>query len=114
MTENQAWTEDDVHRILSNPISVGIGPFPQIVDDATWIAAQVRRAQEHGVRPMLRSIRAALHNSLGYELPQLASRTWIDTSYQAIAKNGIEPFLQHFIAFLRMELGQADETIPTA
>jgi len=81
MTDQAAWTEADVRRILSNPIYVGMGPFPRIVADDLWITAQVRRVEEHGVRPTLRAIRTALHESLGYQLPHLAVPSWLDEAW---------------------------------
>jgi hypothetical protein len=114
MAEHSEWTEADVRRILSNPIYVGIGPFPRIIADDLWISAQVRLVEEHGVRPRLRAIRTALHEALGYQLPRLATPTWLDDSYRAVAAEGLEVFLHRFITQVRADVGGPSDTVSTA
>lgn len=58
--EQGEWTEADVQRILSNPIYVGIGNYPQVSTENVWIKAQKRRAEE---------VRTALPETLRYSLP---------------------------------------------
>ncbi len=108
--DSSQWTEQDVREVLSNPVYTGIGAFPRHVSDEQWIQAQGRLVQEHGVRPRLRAIRAALHTSLGRELPRLAGSTWLDEAYRAVATEGLGPFLRRFLEDVRADL--ADQTPP--
>ena len=114
MATHSERNEAEVRRILSNPIYVGIGPFPAIIAEDLWIRAQVRLVEEHGVRPRLRAIRTALHESLGYQLPRLATRTWLDESYSAVATEGLEAFLRRFIAQVRADVDGSSNTVLTA
>lgn len=60
------WTEHDVREILSNPIYTGIGPFPQVVDDATWVRAGAKVIGEIGAEAyltqLLKSLRASFES----------------------------------------------------
>lgn len=42
--------------IITNPIYVGIGPFPQIIPEEEWIAAVAKLIQDQGAETVLRSI----------------------------------------------------------
>lgn len=57
------WTPEDVANLISNPIYVGIGQFPPIVPDATWIRAASKAIQEEGAEKffirMLANLRQA-------------------------------------------------------
>lgn len=44
------WTEDDVADVLTNPIYTGIGPYPRMVDDVTWVRAIARACKENGTQ----------------------------------------------------------------
>lgn len=112
--EQGEWTEADIERILSNPIYVAIGSYPQIIAEDLWIKAQKRRAEEKGIRPTLRTIRTALHETLGYQLPRLSSNTWLDESYKTVAREGLDIFMQRLIAQLRVDLGGPIDTPPVA
>lgn len=57
------WSEADVRNVITNPIYVGIGPFPQVVPDDQWIAAISRLIKERGaasvMKEVLRNLREA-------------------------------------------------------
>jgi hypothetical protein len=61
------WIEQDIREILSNPIYTGIGPFPQIVDDETWVRAGAKVIAEIGAEAyqtqLLKSVRASFDGS---------------------------------------------------
>jgi hypothetical protein len=48
------WTEEDVRRIISNPINVGFGPFPRIIDDKVFIKAACKMIKEIGAEEYLK------------------------------------------------------------
>lgn len=56
------WTEDDVARMICNPVYAGVGPFPAIVSDEQWIEAMSKVIQQHGparcLRLMLEELRS--------------------------------------------------------
>src|SRR5262245_57539813 len=114
MAKHAESAEADVRHILSNPIYVGIGRFPRLIADDLWIRAQVRLVAEYGVRPRLRAIRTALHESLGYQLPSLMAPAWLDESYRAVATEGLEAFLRRFIAQVRVEVAGSSNIVSTA
>jgi hypothetical protein len=44
---------DAIRGILINPIYSGIGPFPRLVEDATWVRACVKLIAEEGADQFL-------------------------------------------------------------
>jgi hypothetical protein len=48
-----AFTEDDVRRILCNPIYVGMGPYSQTIAKEQWIAQASRYIDQHGAESFL-------------------------------------------------------------
>ena len=42
------WNENDVQAILSNPIYLGLGPYPPTVDPEQWKSANVKMIAEIG------------------------------------------------------------------
>jgi hypothetical protein len=51
-----SWSEDDVRKVITNPVYVGIGPFPQVVPDDQWIAAVSRLIKERGTAFVLKEV----------------------------------------------------------
>lgn len=58
------WTSEDVANLIANPIYVGMGPYPKILDDDLWVESAVRAIGEEGAAAfltrMLTVLRAAL------------------------------------------------------
>jgi hypothetical protein len=42
-----------VRGILVNPIYTGVGPFPQLVEDAAWVRACAKLIEEEGTQQFL-------------------------------------------------------------
>jgi hypothetical protein len=101
---NNKWTETDVQNIVNNPVYVGIGPFPAIVDDDTWIKAQISNAEETGIRQTLTNIRKTLQETLGREVSCISHPEWIDESIQEIKMEGAATFFRQLLSQLRLEL----------
>jgi hypothetical protein len=56
MNENQMprqWTERDIERLLLDPRTVGIGPFPPVIKNEMWIEANARQIEEVGAKVYL-------------------------------------------------------------
>lgn len=55
-SEGRPWTEADVVQVLTNPVYAGIGPYPALVPDDTWVTAVAKLILERGADPVLREI----------------------------------------------------------
>ncbi|MBY3433584.1 hypothetical protein HFN89_05425 [Rhizobium laguerreae] len=49
----EEWTEEMVRGLLCNPLYAGIGPYPTIVDDATWVTVAAKSIREDGAEQWL-------------------------------------------------------------
>lgn len=67
-TKNKVWDEDDVEKVLVNPIYTGLGPFPRLIEDELWIKAAARNIKQMGAekffRAMLRELRTSLESTI--------------------------------------------------
>ena len=56
-----AWTENNIKDVITNPVYVGIGPYPQIIQDDVWIATAQKSLSQMGAKEffgrMLRNLR---------------------------------------------------------
>lgn len=66
--ESDDWTVDKVRFFFCNPIYAGLGPFPQIVDDETWVRAAAKSLREDGPEQWLVNMLHVLRASMGPEL----------------------------------------------
>jgi len=61
--QSEQWTETDIYEMITNPIYVGLGPFPPIITEETFSAGAERFIRERGVRAfislMLSNLRVA-------------------------------------------------------
>ncbi len=57
------WTEAAVRGTLCNPVYAGLGPFPQIVDDETWVRAAARVIRTEGPEQFLVNMLHVLRQS---------------------------------------------------
>ncbi|MEW6743486.1 MAG: hypothetical protein AB1486_12085 [Planctomycetota bacterium] len=57
-------TPEAVKGMLVNPIYAGIGPFPPLVDDETWVRAAARLIEEEGVEQFLVNLLYVLRECL--------------------------------------------------
>jgi hypothetical protein len=97
------WNVNDLRNIIHNPVYVGIGPFPQIIDEATWIAAQEKLLQQDGARAVLSQIRQALETTLG-SVPQWMSEPgWLETAAEECELVGAQAYFTKFLNALRSE-----------
>ena len=55
------WTPNDVQRTLMDPRAAGVGGFPAIVDDAAWVAANVKLIESVGADTYLTTLLDLLH-----------------------------------------------------
>ena len=63
------WTVDDVRAIVTSPIYAGVGPFPALVDDDTWVKAIAVGIREEGKETILAQMRGALLD-VGLSIPR--------------------------------------------
>lgn len=47
-SREKPWTVEQLQRLNCNPIYAGVGPYPQVIDDATWIRGGKRMIKEVG------------------------------------------------------------------
>lgn len=60
-------TIGNVRAFFCNPIYVGLGPFPRIVDDETWVRAAAKAIEEYGAEQWLVNLLATLREYIGGE-----------------------------------------------
>lgn len=108
------WTAGDVRRVVNNPVYVGIGPFPQILDEDDWIAAQCEMISREGARKTLRHIKTVLNETFPAGVATVSGEAWVEESVDAIKKLGPDAFFRQLISKLRTELKHvpAAETVP--
>lgn len=63
-------TPEMLRGLVCNPIYTGIGPFPAIVDDETWVHAAARAIDEEGAEQFLVNMLYVLRRSLGTGMPE--------------------------------------------
>ncbi len=103
------WTAQQVREILCNPIYVGMGPFPALIDEATWIACQERLFRDEGVQPTLQHIRQVLTDTLGMMPVCMAAPDWLERAAAEIARRDATAFFDDLFACLRKELAGMSE-----
>lgn len=52
-TPPDRWSEEVIRGILVNPVYAGFGPFPRMVEDATWVRAAARLIEQEGADQFL-------------------------------------------------------------
>lgn len=95
------WTVNDVRAILHNPIYAGLGPFPAIVDERTWVGAQKQLIREDGLETVLRQMRAKLLETFGAVPPLMDRPGWVDVAMESAAQQGAEAYLMQLLGHLR-------------
>ena len=60
----------DVESMIANPIYVGMGPFPKLVEDDLYIAAAKLMIAEHGAEVFLRTMIGALRASFDAQVEE--------------------------------------------
>jgi hypothetical protein len=107
MTKKSA-TVGDLQRMVANPIYAGIGPYPAILPEATWLDAANRSAREVGHRPYLDTLREEFQKALqttGQALPDwLAAETWLDEAERQFEAQP-QTYLKDLLKRLRADLG---------
>jgi hypothetical protein len=58
-------TADKMRSLICNPIYVGIGPFPALIDDETWVRAAAQMIKKEGSEQFLVNMLYVLRQSLG-------------------------------------------------
>ena len=59
-------TQEQLERILANPIYTGVGHYPPLVDEETWIASGIQLISEIGADKYLRTLLAVLRESWAF------------------------------------------------
>ena len=60
---DKKWTASDVEDVITNPVYAGVGPFPQIVDDATWLTTATKMIKKQGAHKFLSRMLTVLRTS---------------------------------------------------
>ena len=58
-------TPEKLRAMFCNPVYAGIGPFPALVDDETWVRAAAKQIEEHGSEQFLVNMLYVLRKPLG-------------------------------------------------
>jgi hypothetical protein len=94
------WTANDARAIVHNPIYAGLGPFPPLVDEKTWVGAQQQSIRNDGLEPVLRQIRVALPETFG-SVPDFLDRPgWVDEAKATVVQQNTEAYLMQLLSRL--------------
>jgi hypothetical protein len=58
-------TEEKMRSLMCNPIYAGVGPYPALVDDETWVRAAAQMIRKEGSEQFLVNMLYVLRQSLG-------------------------------------------------
>ena len=63
--DSGAMTAEKVRSLICNPIYAGIGDFPALIDDETWVRAAAQMIENEGADQFLVNMLYVLRQSLG-------------------------------------------------
>lgn len=63
-------TPENMRALFCNPIYAGVGPYPSLVDDETWVRAAARLIRDEGPEQFLVNMLYVLRQSLGTGAPE--------------------------------------------
>ncbi len=92
-------TEKEVEKIISNPVYVGIGLYPRIVNDDMFIQAGVIAIKEYGLQRYFSYLFENLKQLFGEEYPK--KDEIIKEAKEAMKNGKLREFLRCFINDLR-------------
>lgn len=102
------WTVGTLQRMFANPIYAGVGQYPAVVDEPTWLKAAALQIGDVGARAYLYTLRDELAKALqvsGQALPNwMRDRDW-PAAAAAECEPEPEPYLRRLLKQLRHELG---------
>ena len=59
------WTQGGVEDVICNPLYTGVGPFPALIDDTTYVRAAAKMIREIGPERYLHMMLSKLREGLG-------------------------------------------------
>jgi hypothetical protein len=63
-------TEEKMRSLMCNPIYAGVGTYPALVDDETWVRAAAQMIKKEGSEQFLVNMLYVLRQSLGMGVSQ--------------------------------------------
>lgn len=63
-------TPEILRGLVCNPICTGMGPFPALIDDETWVHAASRAIEDDGAEQFLVNMLYVLRQALGSGMPE--------------------------------------------
>ncbi len=63
-------TDENLRGVLCNPLYAGIGPYPAVVDDETWVHGAALLIRNEGPEQFLVNMRYVLRQSVGTGVPE--------------------------------------------
>lgn len=61
--DQKKWRREDIEKMITNPVYCGIGPYPAIIDDETFVKAAARAIRELGPKRYIRRVLENLRKS---------------------------------------------------
>ncbi len=101
-TVDSHWTANDVRAIIHNPVYVGLGPFPPLIDDAMWARAQEQAIRDDGLEAVLLQVRNALVETFGVVPTFMEQPGWVAAATKAYAEHGAHKYLLMLLQQLRV------------
>ncbi len=97
------WNVNDIRNIMHNPVYIGLGPFPPMIDEKMWITVQERAIGQDGVGPVLVQIRRALEETFGSAPEWMTQPGWLEEATARCTQEGARVFFSKLLDALRTE-----------
>lgn len=69
-------TPEKMRSLMCNPIYAGVGPYPALVDDETWVRAAAQMIEKEGSEQFLVNMLYVLRQSLGTGVSGSKDHEW--------------------------------------
>jgi len=91
---DKKWTASDVEDVITNPVYAGVGPFPQIVDDATWLTTATKMIKKQGAHKFLSRMLTVLRTSFDSYLEEAEAEMAENTAEEEKVSPGTDEEMQ--------------------
>lgn len=92
-------SKENIEEIITNPVYVGIGEYPKVIDDETWVKAGVIAIEKEGIERYFDLVFENLKEAFGVEYSEKDET--IKEGIKAYENGRLKEFLQGFIKELR-------------
>ena len=99
-------SEASLRGLISNPVYVGVPPYPRLVSDEAWVKAALELIEEDGAEQFLVNLLFMLRNSIVDAIPDEAipndyDGPWPDESEAEVSEAPTDEYMARFEEELR-------------